>query len=89
VRTPEAVLYAAEREAWERAGVQVLVTFTRSGPERRIDAALLAEAGPAADAAPHVFVCGPTAFVEAAATLLLRAGHDYEQVRTERFGGAA
>ena len=89
VRTPEAVLYAAEREAWERAGVQVLVTFTRSGPARRIDAALLADAGPPAEAAPHVFVCGPTAFVEAAATLLLRAGHDYEQVRTERFGGAA
>ena len=89
VRTPEALLYAAEREAWERAGVQVLVTFTRSGPERRIDAALLAEAGPPAEAAPHVFVCGPTAFVEAAATLLLRVGHDYEQVRTERFGGAA
>ena len=89
VRTPEAVLYAAEREAWERAGVQVLVTFTRSGPARRIDAALLAGAGPPAEAAPHVFVCGPTAFVEAAATLLLRAGHDYEHVRTERFGGAA
>ena len=89
VRTPEAVLYAAEREAWERAGVQVLVTFTRSGPERRVDAALLADAGPPAEAAPHVFECGPTAFVEAAATLLLRAGHDYEQVRTERFGGAA
>jgi ferredoxin-NADP reductase len=89
VRTPEALLYAAEREAWERAGVQVLVTFTRSGPERRIDAELLADLGPPAEAAPHVFVCGPTAFVEATATLLLRAGHDYEQVRTERFGGAA
>ena len=87
-RTPEAVLYAAEREAWERAGVQVLVTFTRSGPERRVDAALLADAGPPAEAAPHVFVCGPTAFVEAAATLLLRAGHEAARVRTERFGGA-
>ena len=41
-----------EREAWEAAGVQVLVTFTRSGPERRVDAALLAEAGPPAEAAP-------------------------------------
>ena len=89
VRTPEALLYAGEREAWEAAGVQVLATFTRSGPARRVDAALLAEAGPPAEAAPHVFVCGPTAFVDAAATLLLRAGHDYEQVRTERFGGAA
>ena len=36
-----------------------------------------------------MFVCGPTAFVETAATLLLRAGHDHELVRTERFGGAA
>ena len=36
-----------------------------------------------------MFVCGPTAFVETAATLLLRAGHDHERVRTERFGGAA
>ena len=49
---------------------------------------MLAEAGPPPDARPHVFVCGPTAFVEAAATLLLRAGHDTERVRTERFGGA-
>ena len=65
------------------------VTFTRSGPERRVDAALLAEAGPPAAASPHVFVCGSTAFVETAATLLLRAGHDQERVRTERFGGAA
>ena len=89
VRTPDTLLYAGEREAWEAAGVQVLVTFTRSGPERRVDAALLAEAGPPASARPHVFVCGSTAFVETAATLLLRAGHDYERVRTERFGGAA
>ena len=89
VRTPDRLLYAGEREAWEAAGVQVRVTFTRSGPERRVDAALLAEAGPPAEASPHVFVCGPTAFVESAATLLLRAGHDYDLVRTERFGGAA
>ena len=89
VRTPDRLLYAEEREAWEAAGVQVRVTFTRSGPERRVDAALLAEAGPPAEASPHVFVCGPTAFVESAATLLLRAGHDYDLVRTERFGGAA
>lgn len=89
VRTPDRQLYAAEREAWEAAGVRVHVTYTRSGPGRRVDAALLAEAGPPAEAVPHVFVCGSTAFVETAATLLLRAGHGYERVRTERFGGAA
>jgi ferredoxin-NADP reductase len=37
---------------------------------------------------PRVFVCGPTGFVEAAAALLLEAGHDPALVRTERFGGA-
>jgi ferredoxin-NADP reductase len=86
VRTEEDQLYAAEIEAWRAAGVEVTVTLTRAGG-RRVDAAMLAEAGPPPDARPHVFVCGPTAFVEAAATHLLRAGHDTERVRTERFGG--
>jgi ferredoxin-NADP reductase len=88
VRTEEHQLYAAEIEAWRAAGVQVTTTLTRAGG-RRVDAAMLAEAGPPPEARPHVFACGPTAFVEAAATLLLRAGHDAERVRTERFGGAA
>jgi ferredoxin-NADP reductase len=88
VRTEEHDLYAAERAAWEAAGVAVTLTYTRAGG-RRVDAALLAGAGPPPEARPHVFVCGPTAFVETAATLLLRAGHDAERVRTERFGGAA
>jgi ferredoxin-NADP reductase len=86
VRTEEDQLYAAEIEAWRAAGVEVMVTLTRAGG-RRVDAAMLAEAGPPPEARPHVFVCGPTAFVEAAATHLLRAGHDTERVRTERFGG--
>jgi ferredoxin-NADP reductase len=87
VRTEEDQLYAAEIEAWRAAGVQTTVTFTRAGG-RRVDAAMLAEAGPPPEARPHVFVCGPTAFVEAAATHLLRAGHATDLVRTERFGGA-
>lgn len=88
VRSEEHQLYAAERAQWEAAGVRVAVTHTRAGG-RRVDAAMLAELGPPPEASPHVFVCGPTAFVEAAATLLLRAGHDPARVRTERFGGAA
>jgi ferredoxin-NADP reductase len=64
------------------------VTYTRAGG-RRVDADMLTAAGPGPEARPHVFVCGPTAFVETAATLLLRAGHDADQVRTERFGGEA
>jgi ferredoxin-NADP reductase len=88
VRSEEHELYADERATWEAAGVAVTCTYTRAGG-RRVDAEMLAEAGPPPEARPHVFVCGPTAFVEAAATLLLRAGHDTDRVRTERFGGAA
>jgi ferredoxin-NADP reductase len=86
VRTEEHALYAGERAGWEAAGVRVTATYTRAGG-RRVDAEMLAD--PAPEARPHVFVCGPTAFVEAAATHLLRAGHDTERVRTERFGGEA
>jgi ferredoxin-NADP reductase len=35
---------------------------------------------------PAVFVCGPTPFVEAAARLLVDAGHNPATVKTERFG---
>ncbi len=87
VRTDEDLLYRDELAEWEGAGVDVAVTLTRAGQRRRVDAELLASPPP--EARPHVFVCGPTAFVETAATLLLRAGHDPERVRTERFGGAA
>jgi ferredoxin-NADP reductase len=86
VRTEEHELYAGERAGWEAAGVRVTITYTRAGG-RRVDAEMLADPSP--EARPHVFVCGPTAFVEAAATLLLRAGHDADRMRTERFGGAA
>jgi ferredoxin-NADP reductase len=88
VRSEEHELYAAERAGWEAAGVKVTITYTRAGG-RRVDAGMLAAAGPGPEARPHVFVCGPTAFVETAATLLLRAGHPMDRVRTERFGGEA
>jgi ferredoxin-NADP reductase len=88
-RAPDVQLYAGEREAWEAAGVQVHVTFTRTGPRRRVDRDLLAATAPPPDARPHVFVCGSTAFVEATAALLVALGHDPALVRTERFGGAA
>jgi len=35
---------------------------------------------------PAVFICGPTAFVESAAAVLVTAGVDAERIRTERFG---
>jgi ferredoxin-NADP reductase len=82
-RTRAALLYAQEIDTWPAAGVRTHVTYTREGG-RRLDAAALAAAGPAR----HVFVCGPTAFVEHATNLLLGVGHDAANVRAERFGGA-
>ena len=40
----------------------------------------------AASAKPRVYVCGPNAFVEAAAGWLVDIGHDPSRIRTERFG---
>jgi ferredoxin-NADP reductase len=82
-RTRAKLLYAEELEAWREAGVRVHVTFTREGGTR-LDAEQLRRFGPAR----HVFVCGPTAFVEHATRVLLELGHDAATVRAERFGGA-
>ena len=74
------------------AGPAVHRTLTREQPTgwtglaRRIDAEMLATVGPPPGAAPLVFVCGPTAFVEAAADLLVELGHRPSAIRAERFG---
>ena len=73
-------------------GVRASYTLTRERPvdwagyDRRVDAAMLAEVGPPPAAAPRVFVCGPTAFVERAADLLVGLGHAPAAIRAERFG---
>ena len=63
VRTEEDLLYRDELAEWEAAGVDVAVTLTRAGQRRRVDAELLAERARRRRQRPHVFVCGPTAFV--------------------------
>jgi ferredoxin-NADP reductase len=71
----------------------VSVTLTRERPDgwrgyrRRIDSQLLAEVAWAPSERPLVYVCGPTAFVETAASSLVTLGHDASRIRTERFGG--
>jgi ferredoxin-NADP reductase len=73
-------------------GVGVAITLTREQPsgwqgfDRRIDAEMLEAVGPPPSDAPRVFVCGPTAFVERAADLLVAAGHAPGAIRAERFG---
>jgi ferredoxin-NADP reductase len=85
-RTREDVLY---REELEGFGDAVHLTLTREkwdGWSRHIDAEMLREVGPGPDEHPHVYVCGPTAFVEEAARLLVELGHLPAAVHTERFG---
>jgi ferredoxin-NADP reductase len=91
VRSPADVLYGPELS--ERARVSPLTLtylYTRAAPAGmpvgRINADILAAAGWPPDSKPAVFVCGPTGFVEAAANLLVAAGHDPAAVKTERFG---
>ena len=93
VRTPADALYREELLALgPREQLDVRWTHTRSaapdpgGWTGRVSAAMLAELGPPPGAAAHVYICGPTGFVEHAATLLVDAGHDPLRIATERFG---
>jgi ferredoxin-NADP reductase len=94
VRSPEAVLYAAELDQRGQAGdgLEVSYVYTRSAPAGarvrvgRLNPVVLAAPGWTPEAGPAVFVCGPTGFVEAAASLLVNAGHDPGVIKTERFG---
>jgi ferredoxin-NADP reductase len=91
-RSWDDVIYANELERLAGGGLTVTHTLTRSQPERwtgyarRVDAEMLAEIGPSSGERPHVYVCGPTPFVEAVATALVELGHEPQRVKTERFG---
>ena len=90
----EAVLYRDElgRLASGGDGLGITYTLTRAQPAawpgyaRRVDAEMLTAVGPASAAAPHVFVCGPTPFVESVADALVGLGHTADAIHTERFG---
>ena len=87
------VLYRAELDALApRDGLDVR-SPTRAAPRRlgRLDAArrrrdARRRSGRAAGRAPHMFVCGPTAFVEPAATLLVEPATTRAPIHAERFG---
>jgi ferredoxin-NADP reductase len=94
-RTRDRLIYQDElRGLAGRDGIDVHITLTRErSTDRtvghgRIDRPLLASSGLPADVDPLVYVCGPTAFVEAVADSLTALGHRPERIRTERFGGA-
>jgi ferredoxin-NADP reductase len=73
-------------------GLTAHYTLTREPPPdwegfaRRIDAEMLMTVGPAPARGPRIYACGPSAFVERAANLLLALGHAPTAIRTERFG---
>ncbi|HEY6494032.1 MAG TPA: ferredoxin reductase [Trebonia sp.] len=100
-RTPADVIYAAEISHRQRVSpLSATYLYTRRGwaargiapaadsPSHagRLNARILAETAltPAQD--PAVYVCGPSGFVEAAADLLVAAGHAPGGIKTERFG---
>ena len=93
-RSCEDVIYRAELDGLADgvSGVTVIHALTRSQPPgwtgyaRRVDQQMLAEVAWPAAQQPLAYVCGPTSFVEAAASGLVGLGYPAERVRTERFG---
>jgi ferredoxin-NADP reductase len=90
VRHADDVIYADE------LGEDTVLTFTRdapsdwSGHRGHIDAGMIADAAQSITV-PSImpglaFVCGSNGFVESASELLLAAGFQPQQIRTERFG---
>jgi len=93
-RSLSEVVYREElaRLAADDDGVVVHFTLTREAPEgwrgyrRRIDREILSEVAWPPEQRLLIYVCGPTAFVETAASGLVELGHDAGRIRTERFG---
>jgi ferredoxin-NADP reductase len=88
------VLYADELRQLRDAGdgFDLFETLTREAPPGwtgltgRVDREMLAKVAWDPDELPRTYVCGPTGFVEAAASALVDLGHDPGLVKTERFG---
>ena len=93
-RSYEDVIYREELDRLVRSTtmLEVVHTLTREQPpgwtgyHRRIDVDLLREVAWPSDQRPLIFVCGPTPFVETAATSLVALGDEPARIKTERFG---
>jgi ferredoxin-NADP reductase len=95
VRNAADVFFAEEIAALaESPNLEVTWVYTREIPPGwpipagRVNRKVLEAATLPAAETPTVFVCGPTGFVEAVATVLVELGHPAARVKTERFGGA-
>ena len=74
--------------------VDIRLALTREWPETwhghrgRIDSRLLSQVSWPAGDRPRIFICGPTPFVETAASTLAAQGLPSGLIKTERFGPA-
>jgi ferredoxin-NADP reductase len=72
--------------------IDVRLALTRAWPDTwqghrgRITPGLLRDVSWPAEERPLIYICGPTAFVEAIAGWLVDVGHEPSRIRTERFG---
>jgi ferredoxin-NADP reductase len=86
------VLYREELARVAENGVMVHYTLTREQPSGwtgwsgRVNDEMLRDLGGDPNRRLRVYVCGPTGFVEAVASLLVQLGHDPHAIKTERFG---
>ncbi len=93
-RSIEDVIYRAELDlmAANDSSVQLFHALTRKQPQgwpgyaRRVDREMVLECMGRLGAPKLTFICGPTAFVEAAADAVVAAGAPSGSVHTERFG---
>jgi ferredoxin-NADP reductase len=93
-RSWEDVIYREELErlASNGGGLTVVHTLTRMQPSgwtgyaRRVDDEMLSEVAWMPADEPSSFICGPTPFVEAVSSALVRLGHPAPTIKTERFG---
>jgi ferredoxin-NADP reductase len=93
-RSYEDVIYRDELSRLGAAenGLTIAHTLTRSQPQgwrgysRRVDRKMIDDVAWPAAQNPIAFICGPTPFVEASATLLVEHGYDPGWIKTERFG---
>jgi ferredoxin-NADP reductase len=92
-RTLADLIYRKELMMMRTDGVtDIRFTLTRERPEGwdgytgRINADLLGDVAWSSSERPLVYVCGPTGFVETAASTLVALGHEPVRIRTERFG---
>jgi ferredoxin-NADP reductase len=93
VRRMSEVIYRDELLGYAaRDGVDVRLALTREWPDDwrghrgRIDRALVDEVAGPPEEQSRIYLCGPNAFVEAAAGWLADGGRDPSRIRTERFG---